>query len=278
MISILNYMASMLHYRESYAVAPQLKPYIESYMHIAGDVAIPAKSILPRPGTSLSFDFSGKYFNDDTLLKTAVSGFHEQPYRIRSTNDRTDCVVIKFTPFGLSRFTTMPVHELTNQVLDAENIFGRAVHAFTQQLAEAPNRIPLLERFLLSYFQTPDNIDTAIFKMASAIASKEDFSLPALLQDIPLSMRQTERRFKQLVGVDLQTYIRVCRFNKAKSFLLQQTPARLTDVAYQANYFDQAHFSNEFKRLTGVRPGKYNACGDAMFADAKPKDVVLIQF
>ncbi|WP_173003232.1 helix-turn-helix domain-containing protein [Chitinophaga sp. SYP-B3965] len=258
-------MDNMLNYRESFAVAPQLKPYIESYMHISGDSAIPSKSILPRPGTTLSFDFSGKYYNDDTFLKTALSGFHERPYRISSTNDSTDCVVVKFTAFGLSRFTSMPMSELTNQVVDAVNIFGHELHSFYHQLKEAPNRIPLLEDFLLKYFKTPSQIDTAIFTATS-------------LQDIPLSIRQTERRFKHLVGVDLQTYIRICRFDKAKTLLLHKNPTRLTDVAYDANYFDQAHFSNEFKRLTGVRPGKYNACGDAMFADAKPKDVVLIQF
>lgn len=266
-------MASMLNYRESFPVAPQLKPYIESYMHIAGDSAIPAKSILPRPGTALSFDFSGKYYNG-AFLKTSLSGFHERPYRISSTNDHTDCVIVKFTAFGLSRFTSMPMHELTNQVIDAANIFGSALHAFYHQLKEAPDRIPLLEAFLLQYFHTPSGIDTSIFKMATAIALQDDTYIP----DIPLSIRQTERRFKHLVGVDLQTYIRICRFNKAKTLLLHKTPVRLTDVAYDANYFDQAHFSNEFKRLTGVRPGKYNACGDAMFADARPKDVVLIQF
>jgi YesN/AraC family two-component response regulator len=32
---------------------------------------------------------------------------------------------------------------------------------------------------------------------------------------------------------------------------------KLTNVAYQSEYFDQAHFINDFKKFTGLRPTEY---------------------
>lgn len=32
---------------------------------------------------------------------------------------------------------------------------------------------------------------------------------------------------------------------------------KLTDVAYELEYFDQAHFNNDFKRFTNLKPTEY---------------------
>jgi len=37
------------------------------------------------------------------------------------------------------------------------------------------------------------------------------------------------------------------------------TPEKLTHLAYQEEYFDQAHFINDFKSFTGLKPTAYLA-------------------
>ena len=32
---------------------------------------------------------------------------------------------------------------------------------------------------------------------------------------------------------------------------------KLTNVAYELEYFDQAHFNNDFKRFTNIKPTEY---------------------
>ncbi|PSL46567.1 helix-turn-helix protein [Chitinophaga niastensis] len=272
----------MLQYQELLPLSPRLLPYIESYFTISGAGKIPTKYIMPRPGTALTIDFTGKYYNGDNFLKMALCGPHEQPYLISSHTSQTDCIVIKFTSFGLSRFINIPLNTLVNQVVDATDIFDKEMTTLFSRLEDHSSpiqRIRLLENYLLQRLNEPVNTDISIFRMAGQIAlQQENLSIPTLLEDIPLSIRQTERRFKQLIGTDLQTYLRVCRFNAAKKLLLHSTSRRLTDIAYNAQYYDQAHFSNEFKRLSGIRPGKYDACGESRHAAPHTKDVVLIQF
>jgi hypothetical protein len=41
----------------------------------------------------------------------------------------------------------------------------------------------------------------------------------------------------------------------------------LTNVAYELEYFDQAHFNNDFKRFTNIKPTEY-----VKLVAAKPND------
>ncbi|HEY5825191.1 MAG TPA: AraC family transcriptional regulator, partial [Cyclobacteriaceae bacterium] len=52
-------------------------------------------------------------------------------------------------------------------------------------------------------------------------------------------------------------YGKINRFQHSLG-LINQKDTSLTDIAYEAGYFDQSHFIREFKSFTGVTPSSYS--------------------
>lgn len=43
----------------------------------------------------------------------------------------------------------------------------------------------------------------------------------------------------------------------ALKILIHRQSGKLTDIAYESNYFDQAHFIKDFKEFTGLSPKQF---------------------
>jgi len=87
-------------------------------------------------------------------------------------------------------------------------------------------------------------------------------SLPveALLQTLSVNERTLERKFKLHIGITPKRFSDIVRLNSsAKRMQRMKTTRRLTTIAYDSGYFDQAHFIKEFKKYTGITPYQYHA-------------------
>lgn len=244
---------------------PILNAYIDHYMYVSGGGHISSKKIFPRAGISMIFDFTAPFYFGNKRFFKALSGLQNHPFTYASQEKRADHLVVQFSPYGLSRFIDIPMNELTDQIIEPVIIFGEDIHDLHEQIEKADSlqrRIELLEAFFLERYSPPPQSDTAIFAIADELLVNHDnINFRAVKEQTSLSTRQVERKFKTIVGVDMQTYIRICRFEHAKKILLQNPSLRLTDVGLAAGYYDQPHFSNDFKRITGgVSPGKFDHC------------------
>jgi AraC-like DNA-binding protein len=68
------------------------------------------------------------------------------------------------------------------------------------------------------------------------------------------SLRQVQRRFKQIAGLTPKTLARLIRFEAIRHRLLTQPSLCLTELAYEFGYSDQAHFIHDFKVIAGCTP------------------------
>lgn len=64
------------------------------------------------------------------------------------------------------------------------------------------------------------------------------------------------RFFKNQTGTPPMQYIRKLKLEKAKDYLLE-TKLTLTEIACSLGFYDQFHFSKEFKEYTGYAPSEY---------------------
>lgn len=243
---------------------PKLVPYIDHYMYVSGAETVPSKKIFPRPGVSMVFDFKAPFYFGNQRFRKALSGLQHQPFTYATEADGANHLVVQFSPYGLSRFMDFPLDELTEQIIEPGIIFGEDIHDLYEQMGSADSlhqRIVFIEAFLLERYSAPLQTDTAVFAIADQLRSDlQSINLRTIKEQTSLSTRQVERKFKAMVGVDMQSYIRISRFARAKQLLLQNSSLRLTDVGLEAGYYDQPHFSNDFKRISGVSPGKFEHC------------------
>jgi len=85
--------------------------------------------------------------------------------------------------------------------------------------------------------------------------SRGSVKMKSLHEQLYISQSAFEKRFRKLVGASPKKFASIVRFNtvlqdigKAKS---------LTEICYENDFFDQAHFIKDFKQFTGSTPENF---------------------
>ena len=253
----------MISYTELPPHNGQLSPYIESYVALTINTPkIDTKVFLPRAGASLLLSNIPISLDNEVNDTSVMLGISSKSTLIKWKGTATGHgLVLKFSPYGLSRFTATSVPRMLNTSIAANKLFGNSfqkLHCQIMETDDVAGQIDLIEDYLAKRFREPDEIDHSIFGLADYIKAHDGYrSLKTLLHNIPLGRRQVERRFKELIGVNIQTFNRICHFDHAKALLIAQQSSCLTDIGYQSGYFDQAHFNREFKRFATYSPKSF---------------------
>ncbi|MCB0124536.1 MAG: helix-turn-helix transcriptional regulator, partial [Caldilineaceae bacterium] len=99
--------------------------------------------------------------------------------------------------------------------------------------------------------------DRAIARACDYLATHftEGVSLTELAAETNLSRYHLLRTFRNTIGMPPHAYQESLRIRHAQKLLANATP--LAEVAYAVGYSSQAHFTQRFKQIIGVTPGKY---------------------
>ncbi|MBZ4664854.1 helix-turn-helix domain-containing protein [Mahella sp.] len=81
-------------------------------------------------------------------------------------------------------------------------------------------------------------------------------SLTKISQDLHISRNYLSYIFKKETGESFIDYVEKFRINKAKE-LMKTENLMIYEIAEKVGYFDSAHFSKSFKKLTGKTPSEY---------------------
>lgn len=122
----------------------------------------------------------------------------------------------------------------------------------------------LLSVHLLKYYSTQkpvlrdDGDKLPDYKLKRAIAYieeniAENISLSAIANEVGMSQHYFCRLFKKSTGVAPYQYVLKARIERAKKLLLQ-SPLSIAEIALEVGFANQSHFTQSFKRLTGITP------------------------
>ncbi|MCD9856688.1 AraC family transcriptional regulator [Epilithonimonas sp. JDS] len=67
--------------------------------------------------------------------------------------------------------------------------------------------------------------------------------------------------FSEVKGITIQRFIIIHKIERAKELILYNE-MNLTEISYKLNYSSVAHFSNQFKKITGFSPSFYKQFGE----------------
>lgn len=104
----------------------------------------------------------------------------------------------------------------------------------------------------LASLPLPDAAET----VRSTIALMESGALDSLddaADAAGITVRTIDRRFERATGLTAAMYLRLVRFHRARD-AIKAGAARLSDVAADAGYADQAHMTRDFRRFAGETP------------------------
>jgi AraC-like DNA-binding protein len=75
-----------------------------------------------------------------------------------------------------------------------------------------------------------------------------------LVRELGWSERHFARQFNEHIGLSPKVFARVLRFAGAVRVLTTDRSIDLADVALACGYFDQSHFTREFRAFAGTTP------------------------
>jgi AraC-like DNA-binding protein len=190
---------------------------------------------------------------DHTLI-----GVQSETYEVRFTR-AVEVFAIRLKPAGFCTLFGVPVSELLNTHEDLVAVLGTRFRAFAVRLRDAPGtpaRIRAAEQYLL---QAVGQRDLAYVNRAAELirASGGTLRVADVADRVYISTRQLERAFKKTIGLSPKQYMRIARLNRVQKLLREGQHRGLADVAYQAGYADQSHFTRDFKLLVGKPPVRF---------------------
>ncbi|MFX1704726.1 helix-turn-helix domain-containing protein [Chitinophaga sp. CC14] len=240
---------------ESYLPSAILSPYVSAYLIIESKDGMENR-VMPDTAVVMSFRFGGKVMTGDADLPvTALAGLRRTS-RLLHYAPGTGNVLVKFREGGATAFFKTPLHELfdTHESLD-QLVQHHKIREVEERLYEAKNnlqRIAIVEQFLIAALSSrqPDLlIRNAVQQIKTAAG---DVKIKSLAADLYISQDAFEKRFRRSVGTTPKQFSAIVRLRH----LLDHFPEAdsLTEAAYDAGYYDQAHFIKDFRAFTGQTP------------------------
>lgn len=237
----------------------RLKPYIK-YLVVSESHAENVYKVLPSTSLVIGFQYKGRLanINGDKELSLATAGITgiSDSFKLFKNSTDTGTILVYFTEIGLTYFTSCPANELFNQSVSLQSIFNKnKVNDTEEKLTFATTdnqRIRIVEHFLLSQL-TDIQSDKLIIEAVKLIySSKGTIKIKDLNEKLFISQSPFEKRFRKLVGTTPKKFASIVRFQSVLNDL--NNIKSLTEVCYENNFFDQAHFIKDFKQYTGDTP------------------------
>jgi AraC-like DNA-binding protein len=199
-----------------------------------------------------------KNFEDNFIL----SGHQKEFYDLQIENELSVFSIV-FQPQGLMVFFRLPLTELYNQSIPLKYLNRKLEQEILPQLTNEKSfkkRIQIIENYFFDLLKEEHNkFDFARINHAINIIRQTQgkVSIENLASETCLSRKQFERKFSELIGITPKKYLKTVRLQLVLYLKSRNENLNITDLAYESGHYDQAHFINEFKMLTGFAPKQY---------------------
>jgi AraC-like DNA-binding protein len=259
----------MDHYQERKPSAP-LQPYVECFWEFRSQM-LPGESenSLPIGCFDLIFNFGTPYTRRTLFHGEEVTAWlHASGIVNRCVNSlisagadhKFDIFGVRFTPWGLHGLSGISLEDTQRDCLPPGLYFPGIFPDMERAVQQAEGfkaRCGAAERAfapLLDANHTPALVRLAV---ARIVQEAGNVNMRALAAGLGVSASWLGKNFYAATSMPPKTFARIMRLNHLIRQMAQKPQGRLTDLAYGAEYFDQSHFTRDFKSLTGMSPKRF---------------------
>lgn len=236
-----------------------LQRFVKRFMIIKSNTGM-QNQLLPGTSIVMAFRIRGETFFqkdgiENRLAGSAIAGLYKTPRSI-SYLKKSAALLVFFKEGKAGPFFKFPLHELFELHTSLDCLISRSVlDEIEEQLWHAANdkqRISIVEKFLIQQVRDTE-IDRLVHQALTKIKSANgNLRIKNLLADLPISRDSFEKRFRRATGTSPKQFANIIRL---RNVINTYSPDKsLTETAYAAGYFDQAHFIKDFKSFTGCTP------------------------
>lgn len=254
---------------QTYQPSSGLDSWVSCYwtLEVAANVDAQRQRIIPDGCIEMAFilgdDIKRYTSGSDFILqpRAMVLGQTIKPFYIEPTG-YVNTFAIRFFPYGFASFIKEPIKSLANKETPMDLLFDpSAARDLEQKIIQAngtAERIEIIEEFLLGQLLTRATIDKVVkMTIAALLETKGSAAIQAILKEDLSKRRQLERTFLKQIGISPKQLGKVIRLQTALKMLIDQKEDNLTAIAYESDYYDQAHFIKDFREFTGTSPKEF---------------------
>lgn len=221
--------------------------------------------------------FQGLIFNirplDDIVLekKEKISLKHKvyfvgqaiSPSTLYSSSLNMDLIAVNFTPTGVFQLAGVDLCDFTDQIVDAEYIFGQEINDLYEKILASKGQsqaICLIDNFLCLKARERKKQNKPCVRLSLSVLQKGAGSTNVrMLQKMTNTSPKTlERSFKTEIGMTPKMYQRLLRFNQARQYMEENGYIEdWWELVLRFGFYDRSHFISEFRFFTGQTPKQY---------------------
>lgn len=178
-----------------------------------------------------------------------------------------------FYPAGLYPFINGPVDITVDHTLSAKMLMPEFTFVLTEEVEVGETAtLALLEASLLNILENTDPRRRVIPKIVTdfcAIGGKD--TIKTFCQINGISSRTLERLIKKHVGISPREYISLVRMQNAVRGVIDNPRTSLTEQAYEYGFYDQPHFTREFREKLNRTPSDFKISSNSVLETIRRK-------
>ncbi len=253
---------------KTYKPHKDLESIVRCYwtLEIPKEMEAPKQRIVPDGCLEMCFilgDDIKRFMNEEDYIlqpRAMVIGQISESFYVQPTGT-VNSFSVRFYPHSFSYFVDVSLSDLANKETPLNQLFDPdVINELETEIRGARStkaRVELVEKFLLQLVASKRVIEGVVSSFTETlIQTKGAHSIQLLLKETDISRRSLERKFSQFVGISPKQLGKIIRLQSALN-LMNEGEASLTRIAYESDYYDQSHFTRDFKELTGVNPKEY---------------------
>jgi AraC-like DNA-binding protein len=246
---------------------PLLRPWIRMLWYCrARSVPHPHERVLPNGCMQIILNLSRSYLTEcredgkakSRLPRAIVVGTRAR-YEIVDTKDMEELAGISFQPGGFAGLFRERADLFFERSIALDDVWVGS--RLADRLKEAPSpieKLRTLEMLLAQRFRQTTR-RSHLVEHAIHLFRAESLSVAQCAHYAGVSERRLSQVFREQVGMSPKMWCRIRRFQIAVRALHNGVDVPWAELALRCGYYDQSHFSNDFRAFSGINPTTYSA-------------------